>query len=60
MPLASGTAASIIAQSLPEVLNDRSIATGREQFDKRELKKHDNRRNFLKRLPDAFDEVEND
>jgi hypothetical protein len=31
-----------------------------EQFDKRELKKHDNRRNFLKRLPDAFDEVEND
>ena len=32
----SGTAASIIAQSLPEVLNDRSIATGREQFDKRE------------------------
>ena len=31
-----------------------------EQFDSRELKKHDNRRNFLKRLPDAFDEVKND
>ena len=30
----SGTAASIIAQSLPEVLNDRSIATNRESFDK--------------------------
>ena len=32
----SGTAASIIAQSLPEVLNDRSIATNRESFDKKE------------------------
>jgi len=32
----SNTAASIIAQSLPEILNDRSIATGREKFDKRE------------------------
>ena len=32
----SNTAASIIAQSLPEVLNDRSIATSRESFDKRE------------------------
>ena len=32
----SNTAASIIAQSLPEVLNDRSIATNRESFDKKE------------------------
>ena len=31
----SNTAASIIAQSLPEVLNDRSIATNRESFDER-------------------------
>ena len=30
----SNTAASIIAASLPEVLNDRSIASNREDFDK--------------------------
>ena len=32
----SGTAASIIANSLPEVLSDRNIAKNREQFDKKE------------------------
>lgn len=31
-----------------------------ELFDKKELLSHNNRRNFLKRLPDAFDEVKND
>ena len=32
----SGTAASIIAQSLPEVLSDRNIAKNRESFDRKE------------------------
>tara|TARA_B100000035_G_scaffold170577_1_gene145460 strand:+ start:543 stop:1184 length:642 start_codon:yes stop_codon:yes gene_type:complete len=31
-----------------------------EMFDKKQLLRHHNRRNFLKRLPDAFDEEEND
>ena len=31
-----------------------------ELFKKEELLRHDNRRNFLKRLPDAFDEESND
>ena len=32
----SGTATSIIAQSLPEVLSDRNVAKNREKFDKKE------------------------
>ena len=32
----SNTAASIIAQSLPEILSDRSIANNREKFDEKQ------------------------
>lgn len=34
----------------------KSIDPDPNTFDKYELKRYDNRRNFLKRLPDAFDE----
>ena len=34
----------------------KSIDPDPNTFDKYELKRYDNRRNFLKRLPDAFDD----
>jgi len=53
----SNTAASIIAQSLPEVLNDRNVASNREKFDKdqRITETDDNVRDNTKTLAAKID-----